>query len=95
MTIGERQRAGCVRIVRHTGDLEPRTAVTRCFRGSADGRLIVDDVHSKITGTLFDIIPHVTNPLSCASNTAYAKGDGNIREVKLYSMSSAVGRFQR
>ena len=33
------------------------------LRGRADGGAVFDDVHSQITGSLFDVLPHVSDPL--------------------------------
>lgn len=42
-----------------------RFADAEMLCGSADGTLMLDDVHSQLTGSLFDVFPHVSNPLRC------------------------------
>lgn len=62
-----------------------RFADAELLGGGTDGRPIFDDVHSQITGSLFDVLPHVSNPLSCASNTGYARSRGNISQQEIKS----------
>ena len=40
-----------------------RFADTELRGGSTDGGFIFDNVHSQITGSLFDVLPHVSDPL--------------------------------
>lgn len=49
-----------------------RFADTELRGGSTDGGFILDNVHSQITGSLFDVIPHVPDLLRCVSETVYA-----------------------
>ena len=49
-----------------------RFADTELRGSSTDGGFILDNVHSQITGSLFDVIPHVPDLLRCVSETVYA-----------------------
>ena len=60
--------------------VDRRFADAEMLRRGTDGGVGLDDVHSQLTGSLLNVLPHVPDPLRCAFRTLYAWGTGETPE---------------
>ena len=69
-----------------------RFADTELRGSSTDGGFILDNVHSQITGSLFDVIPHVPDLLRCVSETVYAQRRKERSKIEIENSTQKGGK---